>query len=127
MTKIFCCNCGKDVETNIVYGDTVYPHRKDLKNLKFFQCSFCLNSVGTHKDSGEPLGVIPTAELKKRRQYIHSIMDPLWRKGIVPRKKIYRYLTEVIGRSYHTADLRSIAETNDIIYAINKLKEKVQK
>lgn len=127
MTKIFCCNCEKDVDTNIVYGDTVYPHRKDLKKLKFFQCSICLNYVGTHKHSGEPLGVIPTAQLKKRRQYIHSIMDPVWRKGMVPRNTIYKYLSKVIGRSYHTADLRTIEETEIVIYAINKLKKKVEK
>ena len=125
MTKIFCCNCEKDVDTNIIYGDTVYPHRKDLKNLKFFQCKFCLHSVGTHKHSGEPLGVIPTVQLKERRQYIHSIMDPLWRKGTVPRKTIYKYLSKVIGRNYHTADLRSIDETDVIINAISRLKRKI--
>jgi len=125
MTVVFCCNCNCEVNTNLITGKIVYPHRKDLYKLKFLQCPTCNHFVGTHKGSNIPLGSIPTPKLKAQRSNIHSIMDPLWRNKLISRTALYNYLTSVLGRTYHTAELRNDAEVNKILYAVNYLKNKL--
>ena len=62
---IYCCECQKDAKTTLKQGKDVYRGRGewDLKN--FYQCENCNNFVGVHKDTFNPLGVIPTPEFKK--------------------------------------------------------------
>jgi hypothetical protein len=107
---IYCCECKENVNAEKVSGDIVYPHRKDLKSLVFYKCNTCSNFVGTHKQGGKPLGVIATAEIKKERMKIHSILDPLWREKLIGRKELYKMMSEKMGFQYHTASLSSIDE-----------------
>lgn len=120
--KIYCCGCGSDVQARLTDGGEIYPHRKDLANLPFWRCDACKNYVGCHhktKSRTNPLGCIPTTEIKNARQHIHRILDPIWKSGDMDRSELYRAIGERMGmsRKYHTAEIRSVAEARKV-YAV---------
>ncbi|WP_349366745.1 MAG: zinc-finger-containing protein [Nitratireductor rhodophyticola] len=122
---IFCCGCGETVSARFTDGGEVYPHRKDLKALPFWKCDACGNFVGCHhktKNRTKPLGVIPTPELKKARQHIHRILDPLWKSGRFDRRELYSMIAHALDiEEYHTADIRSIEEARDVYRTVKEL------
>lgn len=119
--QIFCCTCDKDVEARLTDGKEIYPHRSDLASLPFWICS-CGSFVGCHhktKERTKPLGVIPSETIKQYRKEIHAILDPLWRSKRYSRSQLYAELTEVLGRQYHTAELRTKEECQLILRHIS--------
>ena len=122
--RIYCCGCRAEVDARLTDGKEVYPHRQDLYGLPFWKCDTCRNFVGCHhktKERTKPLGCIPTRAVKDARKKIHAIIDPLWQSKKLGRGKIYSELSKVLGREYHTAELRSVAECNLILEAAAKL------
>jgi hypothetical protein len=73
-----CAHCRR--LTVPVSGLLVHPHRKDLQRRKFFRCKPCGAHVGTHKDTGKPLGTCANAELRRARGFVHRTLDPIWQK-----------------------------------------------
>lgn len=118
---LHCCGCQTKVDARLTDGREVYPHRPDLAALPFWKCDACGNFVGCHhktKDRTNPLGCIPTPEIKNARQHIHRILDPLWQgKGNEVRNEIYARISEAVGWEYHTAKIRSIEEARTV-YAV---------
>ena len=110
--KIYCCKCQDEIIARQTNGLEVYPHRLDLQDKKFFICDICLQFVGCHKNSGEPLGVIPTKEFKEIRKQIHALIDPLWKNNNSDRTAVYKAMTTLmkLDRTYHTADLKTKEE-----------------
>lgn len=119
--KIFCCTCNEDVEAVLIHGTDCYPHRKDLASLRFYQCPVCKNFVGTHKGTDRPLGVIASAEIKKERMKIHSVLDPLWKSKKYPRKELYKQISSRLGYDYHTANLKSIEECRKVYSIVSDI------
>lgn len=122
--EIYCCGCEADVQARLTDGAEVYPHRMDLLEMPFWKCDACRNFVGCHhktKDRTRPLGCIPTPEIKNARKHIHRILDPLWRSGQIERKELYERLSERLGREYHTAEIRSIAEARFVWRAVRRI------
>jgi hypothetical protein len=117
VTAVHCCACAAEVEAVLVTGAEVYPHRPDLRAKQLWRCPTCGNSVGCHPGGVLPLGVIASPEIKNARQCIHALIDPIWATGRMPRKRIYAHLTEVLGRQFHTADLRTIEEARAVYKA----------
>ena len=114
---IYCCSCNEKVTARLTNGGEIYPNRADLRELPFWKCDACGNFVGCHhktKDRTKPLGCIATPELKKARQQIHKILDPIWKSGAMTRKELYQKISENIGWSYHTAKIRSIEDAREI-------------
>ena len=115
--EIYCCGCEMKVEARLTGGEEIYPHREDLYSLPFWKCDGCGNYVGCHhktKNRTNPLGCIPTPEIKKARQHIHKILDPIWQNGKMSRKEIYAELSERLGWKYHTAKIRSVEEARKV-------------
>jgi len=116
--QIHCCGCDQKVEARLTNGEEIYSHRKDLYELPFWICDKCHNFVGCHHkmkaNPTQPLGCIPTKELKNARKYIHKILDPLWESGKFKRKEIYKKISDKFGWKYHTASIRTIAEAREI-------------
>lgn len=115
--SIHCCECQKKVMAYLTNGAMIYPHRPDLKHLPFWQCPRCLNFVGCHHKTDrptQPLGVIPTPEIREARKRVHATLDPLWQSGRFKRGHLYKLLSNRIGRRYHTADIRSVEEADEI-------------
>lgn len=116
--EIRCCGCQKDrVKARLTDGTEIYPHRKDLAELPFWKCDDCGNFVGCHhktKNRTQPLGCIPTKEIKNARQHIHKILDPLWQSGKYKRGHLYAKISERFGWKYHTAQIRTVEEAREI-------------
>lgn len=123
--KIYCCGCEKYVDALKCDGLNIYPHRSDLQHLIFYQCNKCGSYVGTHKNSGKPLGVLATKELMNARIHIHALLDPIWKSGKISRKGLYRLLSEHLEWDYHTAKIRTIKEARHIYRLIQYLKREV--
>ena len=121
---IFCCECGEKVNARLTDGGEIYPHRPDLAELPFWKCDTCKNFVGCHhktKNRTNPLGCIPTHEIKNARNHIHKILDPLWQSGKYKRRELYRVISNKLGWEYHTAQIRSIDEAREIYRFIKTL------
>ncbi len=123
--KLYCCGCGVKVEARLTSGAEIYPSRKDLFLLPFWKCDTCKNYVGCHHkmkaNPTQPLGCIPTKELRYARKHIHRILDPLWKTGAKSRNAIYAELTRTLGWKYHTANIRSIEEARKVYKVVRKL------
>lgn len=126
--EIYCTGCKEKVNARLTNGEEVYAHRTDLYELPFWKCDKCTNFVGCHhktKDRERPLGIIPTAELKKARIKIHQLIDPLWKEKIVKRKRLYEMISDVVGWNYHTANIRDIDEARTVYRAALKIKQEL--
>lgn len=124
--KIYCVGCESEVNARLTNGKEIYSHRADLSSLPFWKCDVCGGYVGCHHKTSKPnkpLGVIPTPLIRRLRNQIHDVLDPLWQSGAFSRKKVYSILKDSLGREYHTADLRSADECEKILAKLYELKQ----
>lgn len=125
---IECVACDGVVQAELTNGADVYPHREDLADLPFWKCPTCNNYVGCHhktQDRTRPLGIIPSPELREARRTIHKVIDPMWKKRHIPRDAVYARLTKVLGREYHTADLRNLDEARRVYVEARKMSKTI--
>ena len=125
---IYCCGCKQEIEARLTDGAEVYPHRIDLHRLPFWKCDACGNFVGCHhktKNRTQPLGCIPTREIKDARMMLHRIIDPLWKSKQISRAKLYKMISRRIGKQYHTAEIRSVDEANSILSIAKQIKQEI--
>ena len=128
-TVIFCCACRQDVKARFTGGEEIYPRWPDLYKLPFWKCDVCSNYVGCHHKTNnrtQPLGVIPTKEIRDARKHIHKLLDPLWTDGKMDRKTLYAKLTDDLGWKYHTANIKSIEEARDVYKLLRKYGNEVK-
>lgn len=121
--EIHCCDCGDKVQARLTDGREIYPHRPDLYALPFWKCDSCGNFVGCHhktKNRTQPLGCIPTPEIKEARKHIHAILDPIWKSGKMKRNEIYKKLSDELGWKYHTAQIRSVEEARKVYRIVQR-------
>ena len=120
---IYCCKCNRKIEARLTSGSEIYPHRDDLHSLPFWKCDVCGNFVGCHHKTinrTQPLGCIPTPEIREARKHIHAMLDPIWKDGKINRKDLYRRISEGLGRKYHTAQIRSLDEARKVYRIIRE-------
>lgn len=98
MKIITCPYCGNPAK--LITGKTVYPHRKDLYSLQFWNCNPCGARVGVHKGTTNPLGRLAKPELRTLKTKAHAAFDPLWRDGDMKRKEAYRWLADKLEIEY---------------------------
>lgn len=126
--EIYCCGCQARVSARLTDGRECYPHRSDLYSLPFWRCDDCGNFVGCHHKTSNPthpLGNIPTPELKRARQHIHKLIDPIWQSGKMKRNQVYARMTESMGWKYHTAKIRDIDEARDAYRAARQIAQSI--
>ena len=123
--QIYCCGCAGNVRARLTDGAEIYPHRRDLASLPFWKCDACGNHVGCHHKTPartEPLGCIPTQEIRQARRHIHAILDPLWKGKKNARSRVYGKLAARLGlKEYHTADIRSVDQARDVYRAVKEI------
>ena len=121
--RIHCCGCAAEVDARLTDGAEIYPHRPDLRDLPFWRCDGCRNFVGCHhktKNRTEPLGCIPTPELKEARKQLHALIDPIWQSGKMGRRELYAAMSRELGWEYHTAKTRTLEEARAAYRAARK-------
>ena len=122
--RLHCCGCEAEVPARLTNGREVYPHRPDLGALPFWRCDACGNFVGCHHKTGnptQPLGCIPTPEIKAARKHIHALLDPIWQSGRMGRCEAYKRISDAVGWKYHTAKIRSIEEARTVYRIVREL------
>lgn len=124
--KIYCCKCEKRVDSEKVKGDVIYPHRKDLKYLTFWQCPTCKNYVGSHKKSKMPLGSIPDSKMRKLRNILHSLIDPIWKSNKMTRRQVYSEISKNLGYEFHAATTNTEEEFKQIATIVDKIKVQLE-
>ena len=94
---VLCDYCGD--EAKLVGGLVIYPHRRDLRNAKFWYCEPCGAYVGTHANSKThaPFGRLANAELRALKQQVHALFDPLWEGRETSRTDAYRWLADALA------------------------------
>lgn len=129
-TKIFCACCDKQVKAELVYGSTVYPHRKNLHKLPFWRCPLCLNYVGCHHKTNnptKPLGCIVGPKVKALRLKIHRELDPIWKSGIMTRRQVYKYMSGAVREEFHTAScVKTVEDGEFVLIIIDGLKRRIR-
>jgi hypothetical protein len=92
-----CPYCG--APSQLTTGRTIYPHRPDLAEKKFYECRPCEAYVGCHPGTDRPLGRLANAELRRWKQRVHAAFDPHWRHSHEPyaRSRAYRRLADDLG------------------------------
>ena len=121
---IWCVECNQVVEAELTRGEFIYPRRPDLAEITLWQCPTCKNSVGTHRNSIDPLkplGVISNKEMRQMKVEIHNLLDPIWKRGIMSRNRVYKHISDELGVQYHTGEIRTIEEAEHVRSIVRRL------
>lgn len=124
---LWCCNCKQEVEARLTDGKEIYPHRADLHSKLFYKCDECKSYVGSHGANNQPLGCIPSLEIKQLRMEIHEMIDPIWKSRQLTRKQVYRKLSGRLGYEFHTGNIKTVEEANKVMALIPLLIAKRKK
>ena len=87
-----CPYCNKKAE----YIDSKHYYSNSKSYGMMYLCRPCDAYVGTHKNSGKPLGTMANKELRELRKKCHAMFDPIWKSGMT-RKEAYKLLEENTG------------------------------
>jgi len=118
-----CPYCGKKAEK--ANGATIYPHRADLYEKRFYHCRPCDAYVGVHAGTWLPFGRLANAELREIRRKAHGLFDPLWKSGDMTRNEAYGWLSKSLGitrEETHIGDF-DVTMCQETIDAVTALKE----
>ena len=85
-----CDYCSRDAK--LVGAEKIYTHRRDLINKLFWSCEPCEAYVGCHPGTKNPLGRLANAELRRAKQSVHRVLDPLWKSKKMTRRDAYALL-----------------------------------
>jgi hypothetical protein len=99
--EMICPYCNLNavwVENKEIYG------RNYGKSYMIWLCRLCEAYVGCHKNTKKPLGTMANASLRKMRIHIHSLIDPIWKSGIMSRKDLYKKLSDYMGKEFHVGE-----------------------
>ena len=96
--QVICPYCNKNAK--IVSGKVIYPHRPDLRELRFWYCADCKAWVGCHKLTDRPLGRLANKELRLWKMKAHELFDPKWRRDGMKRIEAYQWLAIRLGIPY---------------------------
>lgn len=138
-----CSHCGANCR--LTNGAEIYPHRADLSGLRFWKCDPCDAYVGCHKpgmngpdnqNGDKPLGTAANAELRKLRQQVHGMVDPIWQNAKHrgrARRAVYKALTTIghrlgfvdIGTSFHSSHL-SLSQAHSFLAASRTIQDQMR-
>lgn len=106
MSEISCGDCGSPM----VLRETTKFRGHGGKPRKFYGCSqypACRGIHGAHQETGAPLGIPASAEVRLARKAAHEVFDLLWQEGHLTRRRAYEWMREAMGleESAHIANL----------------------
>jgi len=127
LTAPNCIHCSKPAKP--VTGAEIYPHLSHLHDGKYWLCAPCNAYVGSHKDTGLPLGFPANREVRSARQQVHKKLDPIWKVKANKWKRddVYGYLALSLDLSRdqtHTA-MFDLDRCRDAWRALNTLERQI--
>lgn len=102
-----CPYCGSGIEcvnTAVIYG------RSYGKAWVCERWPDCDAYVGCHGNTRKPLGTLANGKLRKLRNHLHRLFDPLWRDGDMTRDEAYRWLADKLGLPQAKAHIAMLNE-----------------
>ena len=76
-------------------------HEIDLVHTRYgysYECRQCHATVGCHKGTARPLGILADKETKELRMECHELFDSKWRNPR-ERRALYKQLADLMGIS----------------------------
>ena len=89
-----CPHCGHEVV--FTSAEELY-RKKKYAAIQIYLCRNCTASVGVHKGTKNPLGVLATKEMKVLKRACHDLFDVVWKTGKLRRNTAYGRLAEALG------------------------------
>lgn len=91
-----CPYCG--TQTMLTTGRTIYPQHPKHHAKLYYMCVTCPSVyVGTHRATGQPLGIPANPLVRKARARLHAKFDKLWIDGNLSRTEAYAALAQQLG------------------------------
>jgi len=107
--QVICDYCGELAE--VTSGKVIYPKLPKLSHLVIYACFPCDAYVGTHKNSGTPLGRLADKKLRTLKMKTHAAFDPLWKSGYMHRTEAYNWLAKRMGIKKHCCHIGMFNES----------------
>lgn len=124
---VFCVNCQKNVDAQVVSGADIYGPQFKFALARYFRCPFCSNYGECAIIKDEPdFTVIPDFRLRKAYNYIDGILQLLWMQQIMSYVSVMAKMTELMYQNkkpYRTHDINSYDEACRAYKLAKKLKE----
>lgn len=95
--SVTCGYCHRPAR--LKFGNDIYPHRPDLIGKRFWKCDPCNAYVGCHPGTIKPLGRLANADLRRAKQCVHVLLDPMWKSKQMSRHEAYKWLADALGIS----------------------------
>lgn len=92
---MICPYCNK--EAILQSGKELYPAYERLSSDIFYVCVPCAAWVGTHKQSGVPLGTLAKKELRAARMRAHDLFAEVMRLKGLKRGELYSLLAKELS------------------------------
>ena len=113
--EVICPKCNKPapwVENKEKYG------RNYGRSYMCYFCKPCGTYVGCHNNTRQPLGTMADRETMEWRKKAHAVIDPIYKKGIMSRKKLYAFLSKTLGYNVHigSSDIEQCKKIIDIAF-----------
>lgn len=90
--------------TNAMWTENKRIYGKNYgKSYMCWWCPVCKAYVGCHNNTRQPLGTMANKMLRDWRITAHSFFDPLWKKGKINRKELYKKISKDLGKQIHIA------------------------
>lgn len=93
-----CPYCSQKAQ--LVTGEQMYIHRRELWAKKFWRCDPCGAWVGCHPGTEIPLGRLADMRLRVAKSNAHAAFDKLWGDPVpvfASRKAAYVWLAGTLG------------------------------
>lgn len=94
----YCQKLAEWVENKVIYG------KRYGKSYMIYWCRECDAYVGCHNNSKRPLGTMADKALRAKRKKVHSVIDPLWKRGRYRRGEVYAILAKAFGEPVHVGE-----------------------
>jgi hypothetical protein len=93
--KIICPYC--ETDALLKTGFEIFPHKPDLYDLHFWECSSCDARVGTHINTITPMGKLANVAHRRLKKAAHRAFDPVWQSNQLGRNEAYFWLAQQLG------------------------------
>lgn len=122
---MFCVNCQKDVDPEIITGADIYGPKFRFASAPYARCPVCGN-YGECAVKEAPFLVIPDFRLRKAYNFIDSILNLIWMQQKMSKAEMLFRMADLLynnKKPYRTRDIESYDEACRAYRLAKKLKK----